>query len=160
MEKRNEANDARPESGRGYSRREFLKLTGIAGAAVGTGAGLGGLLAACGGTSTTTTGATTATTAASTTSASQAATTTSVSAAVEQGRELKLGFVSPLTGNLATFGTADQYCMAGGRRWSRTVGSVATGRTIRSPSSSRTASPTPTAPVRSRATSSTMTRSM
>ena len=30
------------------SRREFLKLAGIAGAAVGLGAGLGGLVAACG----------------------------------------------------------------------------------------------------------------
>jgi branched-chain amino acid transport system substrate-binding protein len=115
VEKRNEASS---ESGCGYSRREFLKLTGIAGAAVGTGAGLGGLLAACGGASTTTTEATTATTAASTTSSSQAATTTSVSAGAQQGRELKLGFVSPLTGDLATFGTADQYCM---NRWQEVV---------------------------------------
>ena len=48
---------------RSVSRRQFLKIAGIAGAAVGMGAGLGGLLAACGGTEeTTTTGATTATT--------------------------------------------------------------------------------------------------
>jgi DMSO/TMAO reductase YedYZ molybdopterin-dependent catalytic subunit len=33
---------------RPYSRREFLRLAGIAGAAVGLGTGLGGLLAACG----------------------------------------------------------------------------------------------------------------
>lgn len=32
-----------------YSRREFLKLVGIAGATIGVGVGLGGLLAACGG---------------------------------------------------------------------------------------------------------------
>ncbi len=39
------------------SRREFLKIAGVAGAAVGAAGGLGGLLAACGGTeeSTTTT---------------------------------------------------------------------------------------------------------
>ena len=34
---------------RAVSRREFLKLAGVAGAAVGMGAGLGGLVAACGG---------------------------------------------------------------------------------------------------------------
>ena len=46
------------------SRRDFLKVAGVAGAAVGAGAGLGGLLAACGTTATTTTttaGATTTT---------------------------------------------------------------------------------------------------
>ena len=37
------------------SRREFLKYAGIAGAVVGVGGGLGGLIAACGGTTTTTT---------------------------------------------------------------------------------------------------------
>ena len=31
------------------SRRDFLKIAGVAGAAVGLGAGLGGLVAACGG---------------------------------------------------------------------------------------------------------------
>jgi UDP-2,3-diacylglucosamine pyrophosphatase LpxH len=47
---------------RPVSRREFLKLAGIAGAMLGAGAGLGGLLAACGsGSTTTTTAATTAT---------------------------------------------------------------------------------------------------
>jgi hypothetical protein len=89
------------------SRREFLKLAGIAGAVVGVGGGLGGVLAACGGTSTTTTaatsatttGATTATTAApaSSTTAAAVQTTTSAAAAVEAGREIKLGVVSPLT---------------------------------------------------------------
>ena len=46
------------------TRREFLKIAGIAGATVGASAGLGGLLAACGGTeetTTTTVGATTST---------------------------------------------------------------------------------------------------
>ena len=59
--------------GRTVSRREFLKIAGIAGAVVGMGAGMGGLLAACGeeeettttaGEATTTTGAQTTTTAA------------------------------------------------------------------------------------------------
>ena len=46
------------------SRRDFLKMAGVAGAAVGLGAGLGGVVAACGGAEeTTTTAAPTATTA-------------------------------------------------------------------------------------------------
>ena len=40
------------------SRRDFLKITGVAGATIGLGAGLGGLVAACGGTAETTTSAT------------------------------------------------------------------------------------------------------
>ncbi|MBC7293377.1 MAG: hypothetical protein H5T84_04565, partial [Thermoleophilia bacterium] len=44
-------------SGRTVSRREFLKIASLAGATVGLGAGLGGLLAACGGGETTTTSA-------------------------------------------------------------------------------------------------------
>jgi ABC-type branched-subunit amino acid transport system substrate-binding protein len=71
--------------GRVLSRREFLKFAGIAGATIGAGAGLGGLLAACGGTTTTTTAATTATTAApaqtTTTTAAPATTTTSAAPA-------------------------------------------------------------------------------
>src|SRR5665647_1635763 len=70
--------------GRAVSRREFLKIAGIAGATVGMGAGLGGLVAACGG-------------------------TTSVSAM--QTREIKIGFVTPLTGGLASFGVPDSYCV-------------------------------------------------
>jgi branched-chain amino acid transport system substrate-binding protein len=59
------------------SRRDFLKLAGVAGAAIGVGSGLGGLLAACGGEeTTTTTAATTATTAGATTTTAGAATTT------------------------------------------------------------------------------------
>ena len=64
------------------SRREFLKIAGIAGAVVGLGAGVGGLLSACGGeeTTTTTAGETTTTTAGATTTTAAAATTTSVAA--------------------------------------------------------------------------------
>jgi branched-chain amino acid transport system substrate-binding protein len=105
------------------SRRDFLKLAGVAGATVGAGAGLGGLIAACGGAeessttttaapaTTTTAGATTTTGAAGTTTTAAASTTT-VSASVETGREVKIGFVSPLTGNISNFGVPDKYCVA------------------------------------------------
>jgi ribose transport system substrate-binding protein len=74
---------------RTISRREFLKLAGVAGATIGAGAGLGGLIAACGGgagatTTTTTTAApvsTTATTAAAVTTTSAAPATTATTAA-------------------------------------------------------------------------------
>jgi len=60
------------------SRREFLKIAGIAGAAVSLGAGLGGLMAACGEAeeATTTTAAATTTTAAATTTTAAVTTTT------------------------------------------------------------------------------------
>jgi branched-chain amino acid transport system substrate-binding protein len=105
------------EEGKNVSRREFLKVAGIAGATIGAGAGLGGVLAACGGTeeTTTTAGATTTSMAATTTTAGATSTTaagstTTVSAGAEVGREVKLGYVAPITGNLAIFGVADQYC--------------------------------------------------
>ncbi len=68
--------------GRVVSRREFLKIAGIAGAALGVGAGLGGLLSACGGqeSTTTTAGATTTTAAAATTTTAAAGTTTTAAA--------------------------------------------------------------------------------
>jgi branched-chain amino acid transport system substrate-binding protein len=79
-------------NGKSVSRREFLKMTGAAGAALGLGAGLGGLAAACGTeTETTTTGG---------------ATTT---AGPEQGRPIKIGVVTPLTGALASFAKPDQW---------------------------------------------------
>ena len=95
------------------SRREFLKLAGVAGATIGVSASLGGLVAACGSEeSTTTTGATagTITTAAqSTTIATEAASTTTVSAAAEQGRPVKIGWVSAATGPLAFFAMAEKW---------------------------------------------------
>jgi branched-chain amino acid transport system substrate-binding protein len=103
------------------SRRDFLKIAGVAGAVVGAGAGLGGVLAACGGTTTTTTttaGATT-TTAGATTTTAAAETTTSVSTAAEAGAEIKLGFVTPLTGPLASFGVPDTYCAD---KWKQYIG--------------------------------------
>jgi branched-chain amino acid transport system substrate-binding protein len=102
------------EESKSVSRRQFLKIAGVAGAAIGAGAGLGGLVAACGGTEETTTttaaAATTTTAAPATTTTAAAATTTTAAAGAETGREIKLGYVAPLTGNLAIFGVADQYC--------------------------------------------------
>jgi branched-chain amino acid transport system substrate-binding protein len=74
------------------TRRDFLKVAGAAGAVVGVGGGLTGL-AACGSSST------------------PAATSSSGGAT---GREIKIGFVAPLTGPLAAFGEADSYCV---ERW-------------------------------------------
>jgi branched-chain amino acid transport system substrate-binding protein len=98
------------------SRRDFLKIAGVAGATIGAGAGLGGLITACGsGTTTTTAAAATTTTgaapASTETTAAAAETTTSVAASTEVGAEVKLGFVTPLTGGLASFGVPDQYCV-------------------------------------------------
>jgi branched-chain amino acid transport system substrate-binding protein len=97
------------------SRREFLKIAGVAGATIGVGAGLGGLVAACGGeeTTTTTTGAaaTTTTAAGATTTTAAPASSTTVSSTAEAGRTIKLGFVTPQTGPLGSFGTADKYCV-------------------------------------------------
>jgi branched-chain amino acid transport system substrate-binding protein len=95
-------------SGKAVSRRQFLKVAGIAGAAIGAGAGLGGLLAACGGeaetTTTTTAGGATTTTAGATTTSAGA--TTTVSAGAEAGAEIKCGYVLPITGAMAAFGAA------------------------------------------------------
>ena len=106
--------------GRALSRRDFLRVAGLAGATLGMGAGLGGLLAACGSSTTTTTAApaTTGTTATGTTAASPETTAapvgTTVTTAAETGREIKVGFVTPLTGPIALFGVPDQYCAS---RW-------------------------------------------
>ncbi len=81
-------------SDKSVTRRQFLKMAGMAGATVGLAGGLGGLVAACGedegGTETT---------------------ATSVSTGAEGGRPIKLGFVSPLTGGIASFGVPDKYCV-------------------------------------------------
>jgi branched-chain amino acid transport system substrate-binding protein len=105
---------------RALSRRDFLRLAGLSGATIGLGAGLGGLLAACGEeeTTTTTAGETTTTSAGATTTAAGETTTTSASAGVETGREIKIGFVTPQTGAIALFGVPDQYCVT---RWNEAV---------------------------------------
>jgi len=92
------------------SRREFLKMAGLAGAAVTLGGGLTGVLVGCGETETTTTtaAATTTTAAATTTTAAATSTTaagstTSVSTSAE-AKVLKLGGLHPLTGANAGWG--------------------------------------------------------
>jgi branched-chain amino acid transport system substrate-binding protein len=99
---------------RTVSRREFLKIAGVAGAAVGLAGGLGGLVAACGGDedTTTTAAADTTTTAGVTTTAGA---TTTVSAAPEAGRAIKIGIVSPKTGNFSVFAVADDWWIAHGK---------------------------------------------
>jgi len=101
--------------GKEVSRRDFLKMAGVAGAAVGLAGGLGGLVAACGGeeetTTTTTAGGARTTTAGGATTTTTAGSTTTVSAGAEKGREIKVGFVSPHTGNIAFFCVPDKYCM-------------------------------------------------
>jgi branched-chain amino acid transport system substrate-binding protein len=85
---------------RSVSRREFLKIAGLAGATVGVGAGLGGLLAACGGDEKTTT------TAGGAVTTAPGGTGTTVVADAEMGEEVKAGYVIPITGNMAAFGVA------------------------------------------------------
>jgi branched-chain amino acid transport system substrate-binding protein len=107
---------------RALSRRDFLRIAGLSGATITLAGGLGGLVAACGGTAaTTTTAGPTTTAAVSTTTAAGPATTgasTTASAGAETGREIKVGFVSPLTGAIALFGVPDQYCAG---RWKEAV---------------------------------------
>lgn len=103
-----DSKDNSPLAGKSISRREFLKIAGAAGAVVGVGAGLGGLLAACGEEAATTTTAAAGTT----TTTAAAGTTTSVSAGVETGRLIKIGAVSPITGPLASFGGPDKWIVS------------------------------------------------
>jgi branched-chain amino acid transport system substrate-binding protein len=77
------------------TRRDFLKVTGAAGAVVAASGGLSGVLAACG-SSGGGGGASGGTT----------------------GRTIKVGFVSPLTGPLATFGELDQFIVS---QWNAAV---------------------------------------
>ena len=93
------------------SRRDFLKIAGVAGATIGLGAGLGGVVAACGGTEETSTTATAQVTTTSTAAASTttAAPTTTASTGPEAGRDIILGLVSPSTGPLALFAKADDW---------------------------------------------------
>lgn len=106
----------------GVSRRDFLKLAGVAGGTLALGGGAAGLLASCGGDGETTSTAGAETTVGAPTTATPGATattgTTTASAGAEQGREIKIGFVAPLTGALSTFGIADKYCA---ERWDEVV---------------------------------------
>ncbi len=94
------------------SRREFIKIAGLTGGALGLGSGAGLLLAACGESGETSTTTPPSTAAPATTAGpgtSAAASTTTVSAASEQGRPIKLGLVSPQTGPLADFSVTDKW---------------------------------------------------
>jgi branched-chain amino acid transport system substrate-binding protein len=108
------------EAAREYSRRHFLKLAGLAGAALAAGGAVSGVVTACGGgTTTTSAAAQTTTTAGPTTSVSQAAaSTTTASAGPETAAEIKVGFVSALTGSMAAFGKPDRYLVD---RWKEAV---------------------------------------
>ena len=108
------------EEKRNVSRREFLKIAGVTGAGIGLAGGLGGVLAACGAEEeTTTTAVAPTTTVAPGTTATTAGSTTTVSAGPEAGREVKVGFVDPLTGYLAGFGVAGQYIVD---KWKAAIG--------------------------------------
>ena len=81
------------------TRRDFLKTGALAGAALGVGGALTGSLAACG-----------------TTSSDSVSSSGSSSGA--EGREIKIGFVTPLTGPLASFGIPDAWCV---KQWEASV---------------------------------------
>jgi branched-chain amino acid transport system substrate-binding protein len=85
------AQDSHKSKGIGgpISRRDFLKVAGVGAAAIGVGGGLTGALAGCGGGGDGGDGGSSA----------------------AEGREIKIGFVSPLTGPLAAFGEADTFCL-------------------------------------------------
>jgi len=92
------------EAKKPISRRDFLKMTGRVGLALGLGTGLGGLVGAC-----RTTGEVSSTIATIADAQSSPSTTTTVAA--EQGRELVIGVVSHKSGPLALFGRADEWWM-------------------------------------------------
>ena len=96
----------------GLSRREFLRVAALTGGAIGAAGGLGGLMAACGSTETTTTtaaSATTTTAAEATTSTTSPASSTTVSSSVETARPIKIGYVVPVTGALASFSSGAKW---------------------------------------------------
>jgi branched-chain amino acid transport system substrate-binding protein len=79
------------------SRRNFLKMGAVAGAALGMGGALGTALTACG---------------------SGGSSDDSSSGGSGSGREIKVGFVTPLTGPLASFGIPDAWCV---KQWEAAV---------------------------------------
>jgi branched-chain amino acid transport system substrate-binding protein len=81
---------------RPVTRRDFLKVGAVAGAALGVGGALSGSLAACGSSGSSSGGSSSGAT----------------------GREIKIGFVAPLTGPLASFGIPDAWCV---KQWEASV---------------------------------------
>ena len=100
-------------------RREFLKIAGLASAAVGIGGGLGGILAACGGGATTTTASTSAPSTTGSTAVTTAPSSTT-SASAEAGRDVKVGVVAPMTGMYAAFSPSVNWQVT---RWKEAVAS-------------------------------------
>jgi len=80
------------------SRRDFLKVAGATGLTVGALGGLGGVLSACG--------------------SSGGGGASASGSAVATGRTIKVGFVTPKTGNLATFGQLDTFIV---EQWKEAV---------------------------------------
>ena len=85
-----EVNEQQQVEGRAVSRRDFLKMAAIAGGAITVGGGLVSAAAGCGSSNK------------NTTSSAQGG-GTQVSSSAEKGDEIKLGYVVPITGNLAPF---------------------------------------------------------
>ena len=77
-------------SSKEVSRRDFLKIAGMAGAVIGVGGGLGGLVAACGG---------------------EEETTTTAAAGEEMGRAVKIGWVTMTTGVFAGLSEPDNFLL-------------------------------------------------
>jgi len=84
------------------SRRQFLKVAGIAGATLATGGGLGGLISACADEDTTTSST-------SGIATSAGGTSTSVEVAVEKGRPIKIGLISATTGAFSSFSMCEKW---------------------------------------------------
>lgn len=95
-------------AGRAVGRREFLKLAALAGGAVAAGGGFATLIAACGDEESTATTANPATTGAPTTTTAVAPSTTTT-AGVEMGRPVKIGYIVPVTGPLASFSSGAKW---------------------------------------------------
>ncbi len=90
-----------------YSRREFLRIAGVAGAALGVSGGVSAVVTACGGDQVTTSTTALPAETTETLSAEPASqSTTTVTTAAESARPLTFGVVSPQTGALAGFATA------------------------------------------------------
>ena len=92
------------------TRRDFLKVAGVGAAAIGVGGGLTGALAGCGDDN-------------------------GGGGGEGDGREIKIGWVTPLTGPLAAFGEADQFCLDEWNAAAKGGIQTADGVTIRSTSS-------------------------
>ena len=109
------------------NRRDFLRIAGLSGAAIALGGGLGGLVAACGETGRNDNnrgsidhddGRGQHRRPPGRRSRLPAAAATTPAPGWRPGREIKVGFVTPLTGPIALFGVPDQYCA---QRWNEAV---------------------------------------